>query len=106
MSTFAEIDNNNIVVRIIVAEQDYINSGLVGYSFNWVQSFNDGEYRKQPAVVGGFYDKDKDVFINPKPYPSYVLNDNNDWVSTIPRPDGGNSYSWNEETTSWGEATE
>jgi hypothetical protein len=106
MSTFAEIDTNGTVLRIIVAEQDYVNSGLVGYSFEWVQSFNDGEYRKQPAVIGGSYDKNSDIFINPQPYPSYVLSADSDWEAPTPMPSDGNSWVWDEETTQWIRADE
>ena len=49
MSHFAEIDNNGVVLRVIVAEQDFINSGTVGDSFNWIQTSYNNNFRKQYA---------------------------------------------------------
>ena len=81
---FAEIDKNNIVKRVIVAEQDFIDSGAVGDSANWIQtSYNtrggihytpdsdepDGgiALRKNFAGIGYIYDSDKDAFYQPQP---------------------------------------
>ena len=60
MSHFAEINSDNIVQRVIVAEQDFINSGAVGDSFNWVQTSYNGNFRKNYAGTGYTYDKSKD----------------------------------------------
>ena len=101
MSHFAEISgSNNIVTRVIVAEQDFINSGVVGDSANWIQtSYNtrlgihyapnsstpDGgvALRKNYAGVGCTYDESRDAFIAPQPEPSasipYVLNEDSCW---------------------------
>ena len=80
MAHFAEINNDNIVQRVIVAEQDFINSGAVGDSSRWIQtSYNThgGQHslggtplRKNYAGVGFTYDQDKDAFIQPKPMTS------------------------------------
>ena len=99
MSHFAEISgSNNIVIRVIVAEQDFINSGAVGDPANWIQtSYNtrggvhygdvSGSYapdggtqlRKNYAGIGYTYDESRDAFIRPQPEPSasipYVLNE-------------------------------
>ena len=99
MSHFAEISgSNNIVTRVIVAEQDFINSGAVGASSNWIQtSYNtkggvhygdvSGSYvpdggvalRKNYAGVGYTYNSGSDAFISPQPEPSgsipYILNE-------------------------------
>ena len=116
---FAEIDENNIVKRVIVAEQDFIDSGAVGDSSNWIQtSYNtrggvhyapnsdepDGgiALRKNYAGIGCTYDKDKDAFYQPQPYPSWLLNEDTcQWESPIPCPDDGSNYNWNEENQSW-----
>ena len=94
MSHFAEISGST-VTRVIVAEQDFINSGAVGTGSNWIQtSYNthggvhygqDGEpdggtqLRKNYAGTGYTYDRSKDAFISPQPEPSgsipYVLNE-------------------------------
>ena len=73
MSHFAEIDKNGIVLRVIVSEQDFINSGAVGDSFNWVQTSYNNEFRNKFAVVGDTYDKTKDAFVSPQPYDSWTL---------------------------------
>ena len=101
MSHFAKLDNN-IVTEVIVAEQDFINSGAVGDSFLWVQTSYSGSFRKNYAAVGYTYDKAKDAFIAPKPYPSWVLvEDTCQWEAPTAMPDDGEMYSWDEDTTAW-----
>ena len=77
MSHFAEI-KDGVVKRVIVAEQDFMNSGLVGDSFNWVQTSYNSNFRNKFAGVGDTYDKVNDVFIEPQPYPSWTLDSNYD----------------------------
>ena len=113
MAHFAEVDPiTNIVKRVIVAEQDFINSGAVGDSFLWVQtSYNTkggvhktGGYplRKNYAGTGFTYDKTRDAFIQPKPFPSWILNETTClWEAPVAYPDDEKEYRWNEETTSW-----
>jgi hypothetical protein len=102
MSHFAKINNSNIVTDIIVAEQDFINSGAVGDSFLWVQTSYSGSFRKNYASVGGTYDKAKDAFIAPKPYPSWVLvEDTCQWEAPTAMPNDGKAYAWDEDTTAW-----
>ena len=102
MSHFAKINNSNIVTDIIVAEQDFINSGAIGDSFLWVQTSYSGSFRKNYAAVGYTYDKAKDAFIAPKPYPSWVLvEDTCQWEAPTAMPDDGELYEWNEDTTAW-----
>ena len=104
MSHFAEIDNNNIVQRVIVAEQDFINSGAVGDSFRWVQTSYNNNFRKNYAGKGYTYDKTRDAFIPPKPFPSWLLNEDTcRWNAPVPYPDDGKMYNWDEDTTSWRE---
>jgi len=119
MSHFAEIDNDNIVQRVIVAEQDFIDSGVVGDASNWVQtSYNtrggihyapnsndpDGgvALRKNYAGKGYTYDQTRDAFIAPQPFPSWLLNEGTClWDAPIPRPDDDKMYDWDEDATSW-----
>ena len=103
MSHFAKIDSNNIVIQVIVAEQNFINSGVVGDSFLWIQTSYNGNFRKQYAGIGFTYDKTNDVFISPKPFPSWTLDDSFDWQPPTAMPDDGKQYSWDEDTTSWDE---
>ena len=103
MSHFAKIDKDNIVTEIVVTEQDFINSGKVGDSFLWVQTSYNNSFRKQYAGIGYTYDKANDVFIKPKPYASWTLDDNHDWQPPTAMPDDGKVYDWNEDTKSWDE---
>ena len=106
MSHFAKINNNNIVTDIIVAEQDFINSGAVGDSFLWVQTSYNGSFRKNYATIGDTYDKGKDAFIPPQPYASWTLNEGTcQWTAPTAYPDDGKNYTWNEDTTNWVEVT-
>ena len=107
MSHFAEINSDNIVQRVIVAEQNFINSGLVGDSFNWVQTSYNGNFRKNYAGSGYTYDKVRDAFIAPQPYPSWTLVEATcQWESPTPMPTDDKMYTWDEETTNWVEAVE
>ena len=104
MSHFAEIDKDGNVLRVIVAEQDFINSGYVGDSFNWVQTSYNNNFRKNYAGIGFTYDKTRDAFIAPKPYPSWILDEDTcQWNAPTAHPDDDKQYSWDEDTTSWKE---
>ena len=103
MTHFVKIDSTNTVTEGIVAEQDFINSGKVGDSFLWIQTSYNNNFRKQYAGIGYTYDKANDVFISPKPYPSWALDASFDWQPPTAMPDDGKEYSWNEATTTWDE---
>jgi hypothetical protein len=106
MSHFAKIDSNNIVTEVIVAEQDFINSGLVGDSFLWVQTSYNKNFRKNFAGVGSSYDSTRDAFIPVKPYASWTLNDTTClWECPVALPDDGKKYEWNETDQQWDEIT-
>ena len=100
MSHFAEI-RDGIVQRVIVAEQDFINSGAGGDSFLWVQTSYNNNFRKQYAGIGYRYDKAADVFVATQPYPSWTLDDNHDWVPPTAMPSDGKEYTWDEANTKW-----
>ena len=104
MTHFAEINSDSIVQRVIVAEQNFINSGAVGDSSNWIQTSPNSSFRKNYAGSGYTYDKAKDSFIPPQPYPSWVLVEATcQWESPVTYPSDGNIYSWNEAVTNWAE---
>lgn len=116
MAHYAQIDNSGKVVQVIVADQDFINSGAVGDPNTWIQtSYNThgGQHtqggtplRKNYAGVGYTYDKDRDAFIPPKPFNSWILNEDTGlWEAPVAYPDDGKAYSWNEENQSWAEIT-
>jgi len=102
MAHFAKIDNTNTVTAVIVAEQDFINSGKVGDSFLWVQTSYNGNFRKNYAGVGYTYDKTRDAFIAPKPFTSWILNEDTCiYEAPVAYPNDGESYSWNETNLNW-----
>ncbi len=112
MSHFAQINENGIVLHVIVAEQDFIDSGAVGDSSGWIQtSYNTFEgvhalggtpLRKNFAGIGFTYDVGRDAFIAPKPFPSWILDEEKcSWFAPIPYPDDGKSYLWDENLINW-----
>ena len=117
MSHFAKV-LNGVVTEVIVAEQDFINSGLVGPASEWVQtSYNtrggvhygeDGQpdggaaLRGNYAGIGYTYDSTHDVFYAPQPYPSWTLNNTTwMWEPPVPYPTDDKMYQWNEEVRNW-----
>ena len=122
MSHFAKIDENNKVIQVIVAEQDFIDSGAVGLASSWIQtSYNsyggkhydrNGNEDDKPQLRYNYagrdftYDRENDAFIPPKPYPSFVLNETTfRYEPPIPYPEGlpggPNRFIWDEENTNW-----
>jgi hypothetical protein len=103
MAHFAKL-NNNIVTEVLVSEKDFINSGKVGDEFLWVQTSYNGNFRKNYASIGYTYDKTKDAFIAPQPFPSWTLVEATcQWTAPVTYPDDGKMYDWNEDTTNWTE---
>ena len=101
MAHFAKL-NNNIVTEVLVSEKDFINSGLVGDEFLWVQTSYNGNFRKNYAGVGHTYDKTRDAFIAPKPFASWTLVEATcQWTAPTAYPDDDKRYDWNEATTNW-----
>jgi hypothetical protein len=117
MAHFAQIDDSNNVLRVIVvADSDASNEAagiafcksLVGSDTNWVETKKDGSIRTRFAGPGFTYDSSRDAFIPPKPYASWVINESTkDWEAPASKPgdyentiDGPN-YIWNESTTAW-----
>ncbi len=118
MSHFAQINSDNIVTQVIVIEQQTLNSGLWGDPNSWIQtSYNtrggvhygaDGQpdggipLRKNYAGVGFTYDRGRDAFIPPQPFPSWVLNEDTClWSAPVPYPTDGQQYTWDEATLNW-----
>ena len=102
MAHFAKINKTNIVTDVIVAEQDFINSGKVGDSFLWIQTSYNGSFRKNYAGIGFQYDKTRDAFIPIKPFNSWILNETTcRWEAPVVKPDDGNEYNWNEINQNW-----
>jgi len=84
---------------------DFITNTL-GLSGEWKQTSYNSNFRKNYAGINFTYDQERDAFIPPKPFPSWILDvETCKWNSPIPYPDDGNYYIWNEETTNWKEVT-
>ena len=115
MAHFAKIENG-LVAQVIVAEQDFIDTGAVGHG--WVQtSYNtrggihygqDGQpsgreqLRMNYAGIGFTYDEARDAFIPPKPFPSWTLSEDTClWSAPVAMPTEGGPFTWNESTLSW-----
>lgn len=126
MAHYALLDENSIVTQVIVGrDENDLPDGIAdwesyyGNNFNQVckrTSYNtvggvhelDGTpFRKNYAGIGYVYDAEKDAFIPPKPYSSWVLNEDTClWNAPVEAPLEGGPYAWNEETTSWDPVTE
>lgn len=99
MAHYAKVENG-IVTNVIVAEQDFIDSGAVGDPASWIQTSYNGTIRGYYAGIGYEYHADIDAFIPPCPFPSWILDKEKAmYVAPIPRPEG--NYIWNEENQSW-----
>lgn len=115
MAHFAEIDNQNKVLRVIVVnnevllDQNGVEQESLGIQFcqqlfsgNWVQTSYNASFRKNYAGVDYEYDSVRVAFIPPKPYQSWILNESTcRWDAPVEYPNDGNVYIWNEITTSW-----
>ena len=127
MAHWAELDENNVVTRVLVGDNNDPN-GDEGYQWlidnlggAWVKtSYNaaggkrrnpetneiteEAGFRKNYAGIGYSYDSQRDAFIPPKPFNSWLLNEDTClWEPPVAYPTDGKFYSWNEETTSWDE---
>ena len=103
MAHFAEIDNNNIVTRVLVFNDTYTDSDCTALlGGNWIQTSYNNNIRKNFAGKGYTYDSNLDAFIAPKPYNSWILDtDTCRWEAPIEKPEG--DYTWNEDDLSWEE---
>lgn len=118
MAHFAKIDSQtNIVLEVNVVNNDDIQnlpfpeSESVGITFlipwntpntYWKQTSYNGNFRKNYASFGYTYDENRDAFISPKPYNSWLLDETTcKWESPVAYPTDGKAYTWNEETLTW-----
>ena len=116
MAHYAELNNENIVIRVIPGWDENIKSDMeqlllleteniwkrTSYNTRGGQHPEGKPFRKNYAGIGYKYDAQRDAFIPPQPFPSWVLNEDTClWDAPTPKPDDGKLYSWDEETTSW-----
>ena len=120
MAHFAKLGVGNIIEQVVVVhndellvdgvEQEHKGVEFLNNLFNeravWKQSSYNNNFRKNFATVGGSYDQERDAFINPKPYDSWILNESTcKWDPPTPKPDDDKNYEWNESTKAWDEIT-
>jgi len=103
MAHFAELNNSNEVLQVIVISNDDVNANggdestqaetfvatIVPYGTGgvaWKQTSYNNNFRKQYAGIGFSYDSSKDMFIAPQPYPSWSLDSNDDWEAPVTYP--------------------
>ena len=115
MAHFAELDENNIVLRGIEVDNkdtsdehgNEVESIGVAFCRNllggtWQQTSYNGKFRKNYAGIGFTYDSGRDAFIPPRPYSSWILKEENcHWAPPISMPSDDQFYTWNEDTQSW-----
>ena len=108
MAHWAELDDNNVVLRVLVGDNTDPN-GDEGYQWlldnlggTWVQTSYNATIRKNFAGIGYSYDEELDAFIAPKPFESWLLDEESaSWQAPVAYPTDGDIYVWDEETISW-----
>ena len=111
MAHFAKLKVGNIVEKVAVVSNDIATTEQAGVEFLqnlygdravWKQTSYNNNIRKNFAGVGYTYDEDRDAFIPPKPFNSWMLNETTCiWEAPVAYPTDGQEYKWNEETQSW-----
>jgi len=105
MTYFAKLDSDNLVIFVTQGRQedDGLEEELNARTGDvYRQTYLDGSARFNYAGIGFTYDADRDAFIPPTPYPSWVLDEATClWVAPIDYPADGGQYVWDEETTDW-----
>jgi hypothetical protein len=115
MAHFVELDENNVVLRVIVVHNNElldangVEQEALGQAFctallggNWKQTSYSRAFRKNYAGRGFFYDVNLDAFIPPQFFPSWILDLNTyQWSPPVPYPTDGEFYAWDEATQTW-----
>ena len=119
MAHFAELNEDNIVQRVIVVDNEDcldangVESEEVGIAFchnllggTWKQTSYNGSFRKNYAGNGYVYNSSKDAFISPKPFSKWVLNEETcQWEAPVAYPDDDKFYVWNDNKGEWEESS-
>lgn len=115
MAHFAELGENNVVLRVIVVDNKDTSDTqgteveAIGAAFcrnllggTWKQTSYNGNFRKNYAGTGFTYDSGRDAYIPPRPFASWTLNETTcQWDAPVAYPADGKLYTWNESTTAW-----
>jgi len=109
MAHYAFLDSNNVVTEVIVGKDETeLIDGLTPEQWygnyrgqTCVRTSYNNNIRKQYAGVGFTYDPIRDEFVLPKPFPSWILDSENNWQPPVPNPEGDGSFYWDESSLSW-----
>lgn len=117
MAHFAQLDSDSKVIQVIVVgnpdcldvngnESEEVGiafcQSLFGSDTQWIQTSYNGKFRKNYAGIGYVYDVQRNAFIAPKPYRSWLLNEETcQWEAPIPHPDDEGFYQWDENRNMW-----
>jgi hypothetical protein len=104
MAYFAKVNRNGEVINIRAVESDFFDTFVDNSPGIWIETFKDRSSRKNFAGIGFTYDEDRDAFVPPKPFDSWVLDEDTcQWEAPLAEPTDGGRYEWNEETQTWDE---
>jgi hypothetical protein len=108
MAHFAELDSNNIVLRVLVVADEHEHRGQEFLAEDcklggtWIQTSYNSNVRGKFAGADDIYDVEADRFYEPSPYPSWTLNKTSwAWEAPTPMPTDGGIYKWVEEDLNW-----
>jgi hypothetical protein len=123
MAHFAKLDENNVVIHVNVVDNEHlldangVEQEALGVAYltqwsdgyvNWKQTSYNGKFRKNYAGIGYTYDSVRDAFIPPKPFASWLFDENTClWNAPVPYPtdvgteENPRAFAWDEETQSW-----
>lgn len=113
MAYFAQLDDNNIVIRVLAVNDNdapdpapndeagnaFLNS--IGLTGRWVQTSYHGNIRGHYAGIGHHYDDTLDIFVAPQPFPSWTMTADGWWAPPIPCPTDNKPYAWDETNQTW-----
>lgn len=117
MAHFAELDQHNKVIRVIVIhnnelllngnenEQKGIDfcKSLYGNDTQWAQCSYNGNFRNFYPAVGDTFDAARNAFVKPQPYANFTLDETGNWQAPVARPTDGKAYRWNANNQTWDE---
>lgn len=95
---FAEVDKNNVVKRVIVAESSDVCMGIL--EGNWIETYKDSIGKNYAGIGDEFWENLKE-FIKPQPFPSWNLDETKKWKAPKDMPQDGFAHRWNEKTQEW-----
>lgn len=115
MAHFAQLDENNVVTRVVVINNnELLDNGveseekgiafcksIFGSDTNWKQTSYNRSFRKNHAAIGYTYRSDIDAFVAPRQFDSWTLDENAQWVAPVPMPSDGSAYTWDEQNQAW-----